>query len=149
MMPVALGILYTRTPWWSGIASCAAALAVTGVLMAAGVAAEHSMIRNVLAETVTATVVFAASAIWYNRSARRAEIERLARDLHTPVPDEEYVPDPETLRVYRMLAQVCVLLGGVLAVCLLLPGQTQSVINGVGAAMLFAVSVVLFRISRS
>jgi Na+/proline symporter len=149
MMPVALGILYTRTPWWSGIASCAAALGVTGILIALGVGSEHSMVRNVLSATVTATIVFFGSAFWYVPGTERTrEIERFARDLRTPVANEAYVVDPETLRVYRMLGQVCLLLGLVLGACTALPGESSVMINGVAAAMLLAIAALLFRISR-
>ena len=150
MMPVALGLVYTRTPWWSGIASCTAALLVTGGLMGAGIGSDHSMIRNVLSGSLTATVVFFGSAFWYRRSSRNREaIEEFARDLRTPVPDEAYQVDAETLRVYRMLAQVCLLLGIVLAACMTLPGEAAVAINGVAAALLLTIAAVLFRISRS
>jgi SSS family solute:Na+ symporter len=149
MMPVALGILYTKTPWWSGIASCSAALGVTGILMAVGIGSDHAMIRNVLSESITASLVFFGSAFWYDRTAERSkEIERFALDLRTSVRDEAYQIDVQTLRVYRMLAQVCLLLGLVLAGCMALPGESSAVINGIAAAMLLAIAAVLYRISR-
>ncbi|HRE07658.1 MAG TPA: hypothetical protein PKX00_18730, partial [Opitutaceae bacterium] len=88
MMPVALGMIYRRTPWWSGIASCSAALTVAITLMVLGVWKENPLARNVLSEAVVATLVFALSARWYRADdPKHAELHRLDRDLRTPVPD--------------------------------------------------------------
>ncbi|HLP24342.1 MAG TPA: hypothetical protein VK477_01600, partial [Acidobacteriota bacterium] len=59
MMPVALGMIFRRTPWWSGVAACSAALAVAITLMALGVWKENPLARNVLSEALTASLVFA------------------------------------------------------------------------------------------
>ena len=73
-MPVALGMIYTRTPWWSGIASCSAAIAVALALMFAGVWNEHAFARNMISESVVAGVVFFGSAFFFRQGgcAQRA-----------------------------------------------------------------------------
>jgi Na+/proline symporter len=123
MMPVALGILYRKTPWWSGIASCAAALVVTITLMVLNVWPENPMPRNVFAAVGTSTLVFFVSARWYRANdPRNAELLRLDADLRTPVPDAP-ATNLSGLAVYGVIGTISLVLGGVLVVCTLLPGS--------------------------
>jgi hypothetical protein len=111
---------------------------------------EHAFIRNMMSEAVVATAVFFLSALWYRPGdPKHAHIEEFARDLQTPVAREEEI-DPGALRVYRLLAWVCLLLGTVLGLCALLPGTAiaPSGINLVAGVMLFALGVLLLRVSR-
>jgi solute:Na+ symporter, SSS family len=137
MMPVALGMVFRRTPWWSGIASCSAALTVAIVLMLLGVWKENPLARNVLSEAVTATLVFALSARWYRADdPRHAELHRLDRDLRTPVPDATGLATKGGLEVYGVIGSVSLILGVVLVACTVLPGSpvapaTHNLIAGV------------------
>lgn len=124
MMPVALGMVFRRTPWWSGIASCSAALVVAIALMLAGVWPENPLARNVLSEAATASLVFALSARWFRADdPKHAELARLDLDLHTPVPDAPPAAAAGGLAVYGMIGTVSLILGGVLIVCTLLPAS--------------------------
>ncbi len=152
MMPVALGIVYTRTPWWSGIASCSAAILVALTLMAFGVWNEDSYVRNMLSEAIVASAVFFGSAFWFRKDdARHKGIAELERDLATPVVDERPQHDPRGLGVYRLLGMICLVLGGVLVACILVPSSVTAPasINVVGGGLLLALGTALIRISRS
>lgn len=121
-MPVALGMIFRRTPWWSGIASCTAAIVVAVGLMAAGVWNEHAFVRNMLSESVVASLVFFGSAFFFrNDDPRSAPILALERDLKKPllVPAAHF--DPSGFHVYRLLGRVCLVLGGVLTACVAVP----------------------------
>ena len=126
-VPVALGMLYTRTPWWSGIASCSAAIAVGLGLMLAGVWSEHAFVRNMISETVVASVVFFGSALFFRSDdARNKHVLAFEHDLQVPVlaPAERF--DPSGFHVYRLLGRVCLVLGGVLTACLAVPSGIVS-----------------------
>jgi SSS family solute:Na+ symporter len=151
MMPVALGMVYTRTPWWSGIASCTAAVGVGLTLMALGVWSDNAFARNILSESFAASVVFFGSAFWFKESdPRHAEIFALERDFATPAADDNAPTDRRTLGVYRLLGLVCLLLGGVLTVCLLVPASdvAPALINPIGGALLILLGGLLMYVSR-
>jgi len=141
MMPVALGILYRKTPWWSGIASCSAALVVTITLMVLNVWPENPMPRNVFAAVGTASLVFFISTRWYRADdPRNAELLRLDADLRTPVPDAP-AANLSGLAVYGVIGTISLILGGVLVVCTLLPGSavapaTHNLLAGVLLALI-------------
>ncbi|PTY08414.1 hypothetical protein DB347_02190 [Opitutaceae bacterium EW11] len=149
MMPVALGMMYRKTPWWSGIASCSAAFAVAIALMLFGVWPDHALARNVLSEAVVATLVFAVSARWYRADdPRHAELHRLDADLRTPVPDA--APAGRTgLQVYGLIGALSLLLGGVLIACTALPStpQAPSTHNLVAGLLLIGLGLLLRRVA--
>jgi len=151
MMPVALGILYTKTPWWSGIASCTAAVVVGLGLMIGGVWPDQAFIRNMFSESIAATLVFFLSALWYREDdPRNAESRRLARDMQTPVVVEARAIDTSGFHVYRMLGSVCLVLGAVLTACLALPSSpvAPSTVNLAAGILLIGLGLVLHIISR-
>ncbi len=126
-MPVVLGMIYTRTPWWSGIASCSAAIVVALALMFAGVWNEHAFARNMISESVVATLVFFGSAFFFRRGDGQNEhVLALERDLRKPVLAMAERFDPSGFHVYRLLGWICLVLGGVLAACLAVPSGPVS-----------------------
>jgi solute:Na+ symporter, SSS family len=126
-MPVVLGMIYTRTPWWSGIASCSAAIVVALALMFAGVWNEHAFARNMISESVVATLVFVGSAFFFRRGDGQNEhVLALERDLRKPVLAIAERFDPSGFHVYRLLGWICVVLGVVLAACLAIPSGPVS-----------------------
>lgn len=150
MMPVALGMVFRRTPWWSGIAACSAALIVAITLMVLGVWSENPLARNVLSEAVTATLVFAISARFFRADdPRHAELARLDADLRTPTAD---APDAGTsgLAVYGVVGTISFLLGCVLLLCSFLPGSAIAPAshNLVAGLLLLLIGVGLRRVAR-
>ncbi|MGC4071534.1 MAG: hypothetical protein QM760_03310 [Nibricoccus sp.] len=149
MMPVALGMIYRRTPWWSGIASCCAALAVGIVLMIFDVWPENAFARNIIAECLAATAVFVVSAYWYtDDNPRHAELRRLDADLRTPVP-ESSVERRSGLRVYGLIGAIAVVLGAVLIACAWLPSSVlaPSFLNAIAGSLLILLGFWLRRIA--
>lgn len=150
MMPVALGILYTRTPWWSGIASCSAAIIVALGLMAFGVWSEEAYIRNMLSESIVATLVFFGSSFWYKPDdPRHAELRAFERDLQTPTQDETH-HDLSGLKAYRLIGTICLVFGSVLLVCVVVPSTiiAPSSINAVAGLMLCLLGGAIFYYTR-
>ncbi len=122
-MPVALGMIFRRTPWWSGIAASSAALVAAIALMVAGVWPEHDFARNMIVEAVVASLVFGLSSFWFKADdPRHAGLQALERDLATPVdpsPESEY--GGAAMQVYGLIGVVCLILGSVLVLCTFLP----------------------------
>jgi hypothetical protein len=115
MMPVALGMASAGPLGGPVSRRAAAALVVAITPMVLGVWESNPLARNVLSEAVAATVVFALSARWYRaEDPRHAEIERLDRDLRTPVPDAP-VASHAGLAVYGVIGTMTLALGAVLS----------------------------------
>ena len=149
MLPVLLGMIYRKTPWWSGMASSIAAFVAAFGFLAAGAFPEHVYERNILSASIAATVVFVLSAFFYKiDDPRSAECQRFDTDLRTPVPLDPEVP-AGGLRDYRMLALVSVLLGVVLIACVVLPSSPLAppIINVVAGGLLFVIGGLLWRAS--
>lgn len=151
MMPVALGILYTRTPWWSGIASCSAAIAVALLLMVFGVwSDEQPFVRNMLSESLVATLVFFGSTFWFKPDdPRNAQLQAFEKDLQTPTEDETH-HDLSGLKAYRLIGTICFVFGGVLLGCVVVPSTViaPSSINVVAGAMLCLLGGAIFYYTR-
>lgn len=150
MMPVFLGMIYRKTPWWSGMASCVAAFTAAFGLLAAGAFPENAYERNIISAITGATVVFVISAFFYRKDdPRSAEAQRFDADLRTPVPIDPNLP-PGSLRDFQMLAMVSVLLGLVLFACVALPSSpfAPPIINVVAGVILFIIGGCLWKASR-
>jgi Na+/proline symporter len=104
--PALLGLVVRRTPWWSGLAAFAVALAV-GCVGSFGLG--WGLVTNVLAVVPASVAVFFVSALVpEERPDRRAARDALFRRLDTPVDVAAEVDmrhDP-TAEVFRFLSRV-------------------------------------------
>lgn len=151
MMPVFLGMIYRKTPWWSGMASCIAAFTAAFGLLWLDAFPAHAYERNIISAITAATVVFVISAFFYRKDdPRSAEAQRFDADLRTPVPVDPNQP-AGGLKDFQMLAMVSVLLGVVLIACVVLPSSPLAPpsINVVAGFALFIIGGLLWRASRS
>jgi SSS family solute:Na+ symporter len=151
MMPVFLGMIYRKTPWWSGMASCIAAFTTAFGLLWMDAFPAHAYERNIISAITAATVVFVISAFFYRQDdPRSAEAQRFDADLRTPVPIDPNQP-AGGLKDFQMLAMVSVLLGVVLIACVVLPSSPLAPpsINVVAGFVLFIIGGLLWRASRS
>ena len=141
-MPVALGLLYTRTPWWSGMASCSAAIAAAVFFMVTDTWNEQAFIRNMLSESVVAASVFFGSAFFYReKDPRNASILAFARDLSTPALETGTQEVIAGLRVYGLIGRICFALGGILIACAILPSteEAPAVLNLAAGSLLLVI----------
>ncbi|MEI6105663.1 MAG: hypothetical protein WCR49_01505 [Opitutae bacterium] len=150
MMPVLLGMVYRRTPWWSGMASCIASFATTFGLMAVDAWPQHVYERNILSAILASTAVFALSA-WFYRDddPASAEARKLDLDLRTPVPEEAGVKLSGSLAVYGVIGNLSLVLGAVLLACTFLPATAQAPasINLIAGLMLCGIGFGLRRLA--
>jgi len=154
-IPVGLGMFFRRTPWWSAIASCSAAIVVIGLMTIFHVwerSSWQAYERNILVETGVTALVFALSALWYRADdPRGAGARRLEADLKVPViVENEKAVVGGSLRVYGLVGAVSAVLGVTLLACSFLPagGNTKAVVNVVAGVILLAVGIGLWMISR-
>ena len=139
-IPVLLGLIYTRTPWWSGMAAFGVGvLAVIGASVAAnlsqglpvgslGIILENIELTifgvevgrfelNMFVGTGASTACFFASALAHRRAGAFAErIESLERDLRTPAYATGVKLDLRGLRAYRLAGSLAVLIGVLLMI---------------------------------
>ncbi|MBK8859373.1 MAG: Na+:solute symporter [Opitutaceae bacterium] len=151
MMPVLLGLVYRKTPWWSGIAACSAAFTLSIGLFVLDVWPQHAYPRNVFSAVLASTVVFVISAFWYRADdPKSAKAIQLDRDLRTPVPDTP-MPAGGGLGDYAMLAWVSAILGSVLLLCWFLPARPPAYasVNVAAGLLLFLIAGLLWRVSRT
>lgn len=151
-IPVALGMIFRRTPWWSAIAASSTALIVAIALMVLDVFPEHDFARNMIVEAIVATVVFAASARWFRADdPMHKGLEDLERDLQTPVIAEDSGFGGAAMQVYGLIGTVCLILGAVLIGCTFLPGTptAPAFINAIAGAMLILLGFGLRRLAKT
>lgn len=146
-MPVFLGLIYTRTPWWSGIASCSAAIIVALALMISGLWADQTFVRNMVSESIVTVIVFFGSAFFYKREdPRNSEILKLEADLRLPVIVDQKEKQFTGLPIYNLIGRICFILGGVLLLCTLLPSTpvAPASLNGVAGIMLIVLGFAIW-----
>lgn len=151
MMPVALGILYRRTPWWSGIASCSAAVITGLTLMLLGVWKEDAFARNLISESIAALVVFFGSAYWFDENdPKHAELRRFEEDLKTPAVEESLQIKISSLKAYALIGKICLIVGLVLIACVFTPSTpiAPAWLNIVAGAMCTALGAVILYLTR-
>ncbi len=139
-IPVLLGLIYTRTPWWSGMAAFGAGvLAVMAASVAAnlsqglpvgslGVILENIELTvlgvemgrfelNMLVGTTASAACFFTSALAHRRAGAFAKrIENLERDLRTPAYATSAKLDLRGLRAYRLAGLLATLIGVLLMI---------------------------------
>ena len=151
MMPVFLGLLYRRTPWWSGMASCSAAIILAVTLMALGLWSDQAFARNMLSESLAATVVFFGSAFWFNPDdPRHAELIALEKDLQTPAYRDSARLKPVGLGAYVLIGKVCVLMGVIMIACVFVPSTpiASSSLNVVAGVMSLLLGIAILYLTR-
>ena len=151
MMPVFLGILYRRTPWWSGMASCSAAIIVALTLMALGLWTDQAFARNMLSESIAATVVFFGSAFWFKPDdPRHAELIALEKDLHTPAHRESAQLKPVGLGAYILIGKICVLMGIIMIACVFAPSTpiASTSLNVVAGVLSLVLGIAILYLTR-
>ena len=145
-MPVALGLIYRKTPWWSGIASCSAGFALTFALFFMNAWPDQAYARNVLSAALGSTVVFVISAFfWRAEDPKSANAISLDRDLRTPVQEEKGPQGHGAMAVYAVIGNLSIIIGVVLLACVFVPATSiaPASINVIGGTILIAIGFVL------
>lgn len=151
MMPVALGLIYRKTPWWSGMASCLASFVAAFSLMAIDAFPEQAYARNVLSAAGAATLVFVISTFfWKPGDPKSAPAILLDADLRTPVPEEKGPEGHGALQVYAVIGNLSIVIGVVLLACWFVPATriAPASINLVGGGLMIGVGLLLRWLAR-
>ncbi|MBD5777923.1 Na+:solute symporter [Pelagicoccus sp. NFK12] len=172
-VPVFFGLLYTRTPWWSAIASVSAGvLGVFFVGIAAASGAEDGItVMNVLFADIQANwfgfeltryelnaivgilasgSVFLATAFFDKREgAFKKRIESFETDLKTPAYAE---PDakigPEGLIAYKLLGYLSLLIGAVLLLVTFLTLERSGWLNTIAGLISATIGITIVKAVR-
>lgn len=165
-VPVILGLVYTRTPWWSGMA--ALGIGVLGILgtglvanamqgesfdfMAAVFADLNVTVLgiemgryevNTLVGVGLSTVVFLGSALFNRREgAFKTRIEALEHDLRTPAyaaPGARL--DLRGLQAYRLAARLSVIIGGILLILAVPTLEADGLLNAIAGLLAVALGL--------
>lgn len=151
MMPVLLGMVYRRTPWWSGMASCGAAFVTTLTLLALDVWPGHVFERNIFSAVIASTIVFVISARFYrDDDPASEEARKLDRDFRTPVAEEGTHAATGGLGVYGVIGNLSIVIGVVLMACVFLPSTAEApaTINLIGGLILVGIGFGLRQLAR-
>jgi hypothetical protein len=150
-MPVALGLMYRKTPWWSGIASCCAGFALTFLLFGLNAWPDQPYARNVLSAAFASTLVFVISAFfWRPEDPKSASAIQLDRDLRTPVVEDKRPGGHGAMQVYAVIGNLSIIIGLVLLACVVVPATriAPASINVLGGGLLVAIGLVLRWVAR-
>lgn len=154
-VPVILGLIYTRTPWWSGMAALGSgvlAILVVGLwtnhaqglpLTLGGLFSDLRIAPfgiemgryevNTLVGIGTSALVFGGSAFFNGREgAFKTRIEALELDLRTPAHATGETLDLRGLKAYRLAGRLTLGLGVILVVIAI---GTQSVLNAAAGVL--------------
>lgn len=169
-VPVMLGLIYTRTPWWSGMIAFGAgvvAILITSALanIANGVPLESigSIFEplkitvlgielgryelNTLVGIGTSALVFFISAFFNRREGAFARrVESLERDLATPAYAIPGDVDLRGFRAYYFAGRLAVVVGGLL-VLLALPAEA-GVLNAIAGLVSIGLGVLVVMLTR-
>lgn len=151
MMPVFLGLLYRKTPWWSGMASCSAAIIVALTLMALGLWDDQAFARNMISESIAASIVFFGSAFWFRADdPRHAELLALEKDLREPAYGETVRLKPGGLGPYVLIGRICVVMGIIMILCVFTPSTliAPSSLNVVAGVLSLLLGIAILYLAR-
>jgi Na+(H+)/acetate symporter ActP len=160
-IPVMFGMVYRKTPWWSGMVSASIGMTIILVMNAvATVAAGFPLERladilkdvrfsvygieygkfelNIFFGVVTTSVVFFITSRWHN--IKEEDIARLAaldKDLRTPAYADDSPIDKKSIQSYKIVALLSGLIGILLIILSAFSGNSQdfliNLLTGLGA----------------
>jgi len=149
-MPVMLGLVYTKTPWWSGMAASVAALSTALALKIFHVADDFSYERNTFSEMAVVSAVFFLSRFFANRRVEdRQRLQRLEQDLKTPAYADAARVEGGPFSAYGLVGKLAMVLGGVLWVVSALPwSRSGRFVNWGAGLFLMALGAALVYTTR-
>ncbi|NND70529.1 MAG: hypothetical protein HKN43_03020 [Rhodothermales bacterium] len=168
--PVIFGLVFTRTPWWSGMAALGAG--VGGVIVAnifanlsqgltvssfgdlftdvnvivAGIDLSRYEI-NVLVGVIVSTIVFFLSSLFDSRvGAFRTRIESLENDLRTPAHAVNPNIDLRGILAFRIAGWLSIGIGILLMIFFVLrPGAERAILNTLGGGLAVVLGFIVVR----
>ncbi|MEX0330471.1 MAG: hypothetical protein AB3N64_03515 [Puniceicoccaceae bacterium] len=173
-VPVFFGLLYTRTPWWSAIASVAAGvISVLAVGVAAAFQTEDSLSfmnilfadmevstfglvftryeLNALVGLAVSGGVFLFSAFLDKRTGLFKErIESFEKDLQTPAhEDPDHKIGPEGLKAYRLMGILAIGLGVVLLILSVFTMTSGGWLNAIVGGLAIGIGFITIKAIRT
>jgi Na+/proline symporter len=150
LTPVMLGLVTTRTPSWSAMASATAGLVVVLVCNTVIDVRPYQYEVNIFGGISVAALVFYLSMLWPEKNPEAVErIGAFAADLHTPAEEKNLVWDRNALRSYQVVGLLTMGIGLGLLLLLLVPSGAEvrllTAITGGSTAALGGGMLIYFR----
>jgi SSS family transporter len=119
ILPVVIGLIYLRTPWWSAIASSAVSIILVVGLNLFALARHGEMYNyqfNIFTGIVSMLVVFFGASFFKNKNRSDQErLEKLKADLQTPaLADGNTQFPPQVILAYRTVGFSSIVMGVIL-----------------------------------
>jgi solute:Na+ symporter, SSS family len=169
MIPLAYGLLFKRTPGWSGwstalvgfAASCLVQFVISpeGCMRRFGAGGHLSdrersdfyLYATVAADVIAGTLWFAASSLFYRASSseHRARVDRFFENLKTPIdPTREHVANYDPV-LYRLIGSLCLVYGAFVLLLVLIPNPpTGRLCFAFCGGAIFLTGALLLRLGR-
>ena len=173
-IPVLLGLIFTRTPWWSGIVSFGvgvvaiiAASLIANVSQGLPASSFNALFLDIelsffsliitryelqmLVGTGASMACFFASMLLNNRKGTyKTRIESLERDLKTPAwADTKILMDQRGLKAYRLTARLSLVIGGVLLLAFIPTHDAATgYLNIIGGFMAISAAIIILIFTR-
>jgi Na+/proline symporter len=116
ILPVVVGLIFLRTPWWSAIAASGFSIVLVVSLNIFAIATTGKMYNyqfNIFTGIISTLVVFFGSALFKNKKPTDQErLEKLIRDIRTPAYSDKTAQfPPQAILAYRTVAYSSILIG--------------------------------------
>lgn len=135
ILPVILGFVYLRTPWWSAIASSSVSIVLVvslNILALVTTGEMHPYQFNIFTGISSTLVVFFGSSFFKNnRTVDQARLDSLKKDLQTPAyADQKDRLPPQVVVAYRTVGFTSIAIGLILfAIGIFQPIESERMIN--------------------
>jgi hypothetical protein len=133
------------------MASCSAAIIFAVTLMALGLWTDQAFARNMISESIAATLVFFGSAFWFKEDdPRHAELLALEKDLRTPAYGEKVHLQGARVGAYVLIGRICVVMGIIMILCVFTPSTqiAPASLNVVGGVMSLLLGIAILYLTR-
>jgi MFS-type transporter involved in bile tolerance (Atg22 family) len=133
------------------MASCSAAIIVAVTLMVLGLWNDQAFARNMISESIAATVVFFGSALWFKEDdPRHAELRLLEKDLREPAYGEKVRLQGASIGAYVLIGRICVVMGIIMIACVLSPSTliAPASLNVVAGTMSLLLGIAILYFAR-
>jgi hypothetical protein len=134
------------------MASCSAAIIFAVTLMALGLWNDQAFARNMISESIAATLVFFGSAYWFKEDdPRHAELRLLEKDLREPAYGEKVKLQGGSVGAYVLIGRICVAMGMIMILCVFTPSTqiAPASLNVVAGIMSLLLGIAILYLTRN
>jgi hypothetical protein len=113
---------------------------------------DQAFARNMISESIAASVVFFGSAIWFKEDdPRHAELKLLEKDLREPAHGERATLHAGNIGAYILIGRICIVMGLIMIACVLTPSSpiAPAYLNVIAGMMSLLLGGVILYLART